>query len=290
MHRDNATAESSTLYVVATPLGNLRDITLRALDILGSVDYVAAEDTRLSARLLQHHGLKARMLAVHEHNELAATQKVLRLLADGASVALVTDAGTPAISDPGAQLVRLVREAGHAVVPVPGPSALVAALSVAGLPAGPFAFHGFLPARANARREALAALRDAPHTLVFFEAPHRIRALLDDLAACFPGLRQVVIARELTKVFETVVSLPLADAPAWLAADGNRERGEFVVALAAPGEAQARARVAALDAAGVLPALLEELPLKQAVQLAARITGEPRNALYARALTLRHAD
>lgn len=271
--------------MVATPLGNLRDITLRALDLLGSVDWIAAEDTRVSGRLLQHYGLKSRLLAVHEHNERAAAERIVELLREGASVALVSDAGTPAVSDPGALVVAAVRAAGFRVEPVPGASAVIAAMCASGLSSASFLFYGFLPARQSARREALAALHELPHALAFYEAPHRIAATLADLAECFGGERRVLIARELTKVFEEIAFMRLDETAAWLRADTNRERGEFVLVLEAP-PAPSVDR-SSLDLDHVLAALLDELPVKQAVQIAARITGEARNALYARALALK---
>ena len=276
------------LYVVATPLGNLRDVTLRALDVLGSVDVVAAEDTRVTAKLLARHGIAARLLSVHEHNERRRAAEVLALLAAGKSVALVSDAGTPAVSDPGAALVRAVADAGYAVVPVPGPSAVVAALSSAGIAAAQWLFCGFLPAAAPARRAALERLRDVPAALVFYEAPHRIAAAIGALAEALDPQREIVIARELTKRFETIHRCRLGEAPAWLAADPDRARGEFVLVIAAPrAAAEDGDDSAALDRA--LGALLAELPLAQAVRLAVKLTGAPRNRLYQRALALAKA-
>jgi 16S rRNA (cytidine1402-2'-O)-methyltransferase len=285
MHRTPAAAEIGTLYVVATPLGNLRDITLRALDILGSVDWVAAEDTRVTRRLLQHYGLAPRMLSVHEHNERAASAKVLVLLGEGASVALVSDAGTPAVSDPGAHLVALARERGFAVVPVPGPSALTAALSVAGLQPTPVLFQGFLPVRPKAARELLSQLSALPSAIVLYEAPHRIAATLSLLCETLGPERSLLVARELTKVFENVVHLKLGEAGAWLAADANRQRGEFVLVIDPPADVARNASAA--ESERVLGVLLAELPLRQAVTLAAEITGDARKALYARALELK---
>jgi len=269
--------------VVATPIGNLGDVTLRALDTLRAVDTVFAEDTRHAQRLLAHHGIAAKLVALHEHNERTAARALVRCLAGGRDVALVTDAGTPGISDPGALAVAEARAAGFAVVPIPGPSASVAALSVAGLP-GPFAFVGFLPARPSARRRALAAWRDFPHTLVFYEAPHRVLESVDDLAAVLGGSRTAVLARELTKAFESVHAGELGAARAWLEADPNRMRGEFVIVVSgAPPAADGRAR----EGERVLARLLAELPVKTAVQVAAEITGAPRNALYEKALALK---
>jgi 16S rRNA (cytidine1402-2'-O)-methyltransferase len=262
----------------------LRDVTLRALDVLKSVAALAAEDTRVARQLLERHGITARLLALHEHNEARASERVIDLLRQGQSVALVSDAGTPAISDPGALLVRRVRQSGYRVVPVPGPNAAVAALSVAGLEDGRFLFLGFAPAQPAARRRLLEGLRELPFSLVFYEAPHRVLEMLNDLAHSLGGERRVVIARELTKVFETVHECALGDAPQWLNADPNRRKGEFVLVVQG---AAAQREQDAQDAERVLKLLLPELPLKQAVKLAADITGAKRNALYARALVLR---
>ncbi len=279
------TADASTLYVVATPLGNLRDVTLRALDILASVDVIAAEDTRVTAKLLARHGVASRVLSLHEHNESRRAREIVALLADGKSVALVSDAGTPAVSDPGAKLVRVAMDAGFPVVPVPGPSAGVAALSASGVEAPRWLFCGFLPASASARRAELERLRDASDALVFYEAPHRISATLDALAAAFGAEREIVIARELTKRFESIHRCRLGDAPSWLAADPDRARGEFVLIVDAPVATLPSGPEAQHDP--VLSVLLSELPLAQAVRLAVRLTGAPRKQLYARALALR---
>ena len=280
--------------MVATPIGNLADLTLRAVHVLGLVDAVACEDTRVGGSLLAHLGLSRPLLALHQHNEQAATAQVLARLARGERVAYVSDAGTPVVSDPGAVLVAAAQAAGYRCVPVPGASSVLAALCVAGdVDASGFAFAGFLPSKAGERDSALAVLAArSAEALVLFEAPHRIEALVDAVAAMMPA-RRVTLGRELTKQFETVVTLAAADAPAWLAADANRVRGEFVVVLHAQ-----RAELVAEDAIDAssdhtLRVLLAELPLKQAVALAASITGAPRNAFYARALTLRgetHAD
>lgn len=271
------------LYVVATPLGNLGDITMRALEVLKRVDVIAAEDTRHSQRLLDACGVQTRLIALHEHNEQSAATEVIRRLGEGQSVAMISDAGTPAISDPGARAVARVREAGFRVVPVPGPSAAVAALSVAGFEQGGFLFVGFLPARSGARRAAIEALRAQTATLVIYESPHRIGESLADLAATLEPARAVVIARELTKLHEQVVRLPLGEAVAWLESDPNHARGEFVVLI----EGATAREGLDLEAERVLGLLLAELPLKTAARLAAEITGQPRNALYARALELK---
>lgn len=275
--------------MVATPIGNLADITLRALQVLRAVAVVCAEDTRTTANLLRHHGIDARLKAVHAHNEARAAREITDLLAEGRDVALVTDAGTPGISDPGAAVVAAARAAGFETVPVPGASALGAILSVSGL-RGPFAFAGFLPARAAARRAALAAWRDFPHALVIYEAPHRIAGCVADLAGVLGGARRIVIGRELTKRFESVHECALGEAAAWLEADPDRTRGEFVLVVSAPPPAAAAAEKAVpAEARRILAALLAELPVKSAVRLAAEITGAPRNALYAVALEERGA-
>jgi 16S rRNA (cytidine1402-2'-O)-methyltransferase len=273
------------LYVVATPIGNLSDITLRALSVLKQADAIGAEDTRNSATLLSHHGIATRMFAAHEHNEQQAAQKVIGLLAEGKRVALISDAGTPAVSDPGARLVRAVREAGYAVIPVPGANAAVTALSAAGLE-GPFHFAGFLPAKAVARRAALRELGLLPATVVLYEAPHRILELAADIAGGFDAARRVVLARELTKRFETIHATTAGEIVAWLEGDANRQRGEFVVLIEAAPPPEASDALSD-EALRVLGLLLEELPVKGAARLAAAITGAPRNALYARALELK---
>ena len=274
----------AALYVVGTPIGNLRDVTLRALDVLKAVDVVAAEDTRVTRHLLQHYGSDARLVSLHEHIEEQRSARVLELLRAGKSVALVSDAGTPAISDPGARLARRVREAGFPVIPIPGPSALTAAMSVAGIRAEHFLFVGFLPVQSGARLRELEALRELGAALVFYEAPHRVHQTVSDLAQVLGGERELVIARELTKLFETIHLCRLDEALAWLDADVNRSRGELVLVVeGAPASHAAQAA----EGERVLSILLRELPLKQAVQLAAEITGAKRNALYERALDLK---
>jgi 16S rRNA (cytidine1402-2'-O)-methyltransferase len=270
--------------VVATPIGNLRDITLRALDILGQADAIAAEDTRVTSVLIAHHGIRAQLLSLNEHNERRRAAEIIKMLEAGKRVALVSDAGTPAISDPGAALVRAVSDAGFAVVPVPGPSAVIAALSAAGLETSPWLFVGFLPATAAARRSALEPLAALPFALVFYEAPHRIQAALAALAATLGAAREVVIARELTKRFESIHRCLLGDAVAWIDADPDRQRGEFVLVVGAPAAAGAEADDAH-DA--TLKLLLAELPLARAVKLAVALTRAPKNRLYERALALK---
>jgi 16S rRNA (cytidine1402-2'-O)-methyltransferase len=265
---------SGTLYVVATPIGNLADSSPRSIEILRDADIVACEDTRTSRTLLAHHGIQARTVALHAHNEREAGEKLLRALREGSSVALVSDAGTPGVSDPGALLVAAAHREGLRVVPVPGPSAAIAAWSAAGFPAPGFQFVGFLPARQN----ALEAL-DVPWPLILYEAPHRVLATVTALLERFGPQRELVIARELSKKFEEVARMKLADAPAWLAAGPHRQQGEFVLVLG-PGETKHIAG----DAERVLGLLLESLPAAEAAKLAAKITGAPRKELYAAAV------
>jgi 16S rRNA (cytidine1402-2'-O)-methyltransferase len=278
---------AGALYVVATPIGNLADLSLRALHVLALADTIACEDTRHTGALLRHLGLDKPLLALHEHNESAAAARVIGLLAEGRRVAYVSDAGTPAISDPGAALVAAVRQAGLRSVPIPGASSAVAAVSVAGDAAAPgFRFVGFLPAKGGERRAAVQAVAACLDQQVLFEAPHRIEALLSVLGEHL-GRRTVTLCRELTKQFETVVTLPAGELPAWLAADPNRGRGEFVLVVHALERAAPTDDALPAEVLKVLQVLLAELPVKQAVGLAATITGAPRNALYEAALKLR---
>jgi len=267
--------------VVATPIGNLGDITLRAVETLRAADIVAAEDTRNTRALLSHLGISARLVALHEHNERRGAARVVEWLREGKRVALVTDAGTPGVSDPGAEVVAAVREAGLRVVPVPGASALTAALSASGLAFEGCVFAGFLPARGAARRGKLEALASGPWAIVLFEAPHRVAETLADLHAAL-GDRGVVIAREITKRFESIERVPLAAAAAWVQEDPDRMRGEFVLVI----EGRAPPSSAA-DPRAVLETLLAELPVKQAVALAVKLTGGKRNDLYALALEMK---
>jgi 16S rRNA (cytidine1402-2'-O)-methyltransferase len=267
--------------VVATPIGNLEDISPRALDSLANADAIAAEDTRVTARLLEHHRLRAKLIAVHEHNERQSAERIVRELAQGKNIALVTDAGTPGIADPGAFVVASARAAGFRVVPIPGPNAAVAALSASGLPDGPFTFFGFLPARSAARRKTLESLRSSPYALVFYEAPHRIAECVEDLAAVLGADRTLVLARELTKMFEEIHRCRLSDAPGWLSENPDRRRGEFVLIVEG-----ATAEDAGSDWEPVLSALLADMPLARAVKLTCQITGAKKNAVYERALSL----
>jgi 16S rRNA (cytidine1402-2'-O)-methyltransferase len=280
-------ASPGTLYVVATPVGNLRDVTLRALDVLASVDTIAAEDTRVTGVLLRHYGIATRPLSLHEHNEGARVAQFLELLGAGRSVALVSDAGTPAVSDPGAWLVRAVREAGLPVVPIPGANAAIAAISAAGLAAERFCFLGFLPTGAEARRELLASVARLPAALVVYEAPHRVRDTVARLAEALGGERTLVIAREITKKFEAITRITLSRGEEWFAADPNHARGEFVLLVDAPPDAEIAAGDPRVDARALLSALVAELPPARAARVAAAATGLPRDALYAQAVALK---
>ncbi|HEU0219820.1 MAG TPA: 16S rRNA (cytidine(1402)-2'-O)-methyltransferase [Gallionella sp.] len=287
MHSKRPQKLEPALYVVATPIGNLRDITLRALDVLAAADVVAAEDTRNTAHLLTHHGIGAnRLMAVHQHNERAAAEKIVALLRAGQSVAFASDAGTPAVSDPGALLVQAVRAAGLRVIPVPGANAAIAALSASGLGCPHFLFYGFLPNKPAARRTALQELACYPCTLVFYEAPHRIVECVANLQAVLGAEREIVFAREITKLFESIHRCALGEALGWLHSNPNNQRGEFVLLVSAAPPQQGLPA----EEIHTLGILLGELPLKQAVQLAARISGANRNELYQRALELKAAE
>ena len=273
------TAIAGTLHVVATPIGNLADSSLRSIEVLRSADVIACEDTRTTRTLLAHHGIAAKMVALHAHNERESGAKLLAALLDGSDVALVSDAGTPSISDPGALLVADAHRAGLRVIPVPGANAAVTAYSAAGFVSDRFLYAGFLPPSAKARAAALEAF-DLPFPVILYEAPHRVLATVEALLARFGPAREIVLARELSKKFEEVARMTLAAAPAWLAAGPHRQQGEFVLVLG-PG-AERRADLA--DGLRVLQILLETMPAGDAAKLASRITGLPRNALYRAAL------
>jgi 16S rRNA (cytidine1402-2'-O)-methyltransferase len=268
------------LFVVATPIGNLADASARSLEVLRGVDLIACEDTRTTRTLLARYGIETRTTALHEHNERVAAAKLLEFLRGGRSVALVSDAGTPALSDPGAHLVAEAHRAGIRVSPIPGPSAAAAALSGAGFRGERFMFAGFLPAASSARRKALEAL-EADCPVIVYEAPHRVLETVQDLLERFGAQREIVIARELTKKFEEVARMRLADAPGWLQADAQRIQGEFVIVLQ-PGPARSLAEI---DADRALQALLEVMGPSEAARVAAKITGLPRRLLYEKALS-----
>ena len=275
-------AAAGILYVVATPIGNLADMVPRAIETLQTVAIIAAEDTRHSARLLAHFDIKTPAVAYHDHSDEHRTEQLLGRLQAGESVALISDAGTPLVSDPGYRLVRSARERGIQVVPVPGACAMVAALSAAGLPSDRFTFEGFLPAKETARRTHLQTLVDDSRTLVFYEAPHRILETLQDMLVIFGAEREVVVAREITKTFETIKGGNLAEIAAWVEADSNQQRGEIV--LLVRGVSRAEAAEMSSEHERVMRVLLDELPVKQAAAIGAKITGLKKNFLYQWAL------
>lgn len=282
-HSDSSLLQSPALYVVATPIGHLADMTLRAIAVLKGVDIIAAEDTRVSRTLLDHYGIRTRLIAVHEHNERASAQGIVQLLEQGQRVALITDAGTPAVSDPGAQVVAAVRAAGFKVIPVPGASALTTALSVAGVAQGPVTFIGFLPVKGGQRREALSEYSQSRATLVCYESPHRILETLQDIVTALGEARGLVLCRELTKRFETVLEGSAAELLQRVEQDADQQRGEFVLVI------RPAAEVAddGAEATRVLGILLAELPTRQAAALAATITGARKNDLYQQALAMK---
>lgn len=270
----------AVLYVIATPIGNLGDLSARAIKLLSEVDLIAAEDTRHTGRLLSHFSIKSSLVSVHDHNEIARAELIIDYLSQGKRVALVSDAGTPLISDPGYGLVKRVREAGFNVSPVPGCCAFVAALSAAGLPSDRFMFIGFLPAKTQARVKQLSELVDQTCTLIFYESTHRILASLDDMISVYGDHREAVIAREITKTFETFKHGTLADLKAWMLTDANQQKGEFVVLVR--GAEPVDDKVDQIDArsAHVLGLLAAELPPKKAAAIAAEITGIHKKQLY----------
>ena len=275
----------NALYVVATPIGNLGDITQRALDVLSGVDMVAAEDTRHSGRLLQHFGIRTRLLSCHEHNEAQTAERIVGLLQQGQSVALISDAGTPLISDPGYVLVNAVRVAGFDVVPVPGASAMVAALSVCGLATDRFTFAGFLPAKNKQRRERLEELASLPHTWVVYESTHRIMATLTDMGLVLGGERKVVVAKELTKSFETIRQGNAPELLGWMQEDEGRQRGEFVLLVEGRPEISGSGE-SVMERDKLLRVLLGEMPVSQAAKVAAKLLDIKKSELYSRALEL----
>lgn len=274
------------LYCVATPIGNLEDMTGRAKRILAEVDKVYAEDTRVTRSLLTHFGIQNTLASLHDHNEADRVDSIRSELEQGLQLALVSDAGTPLISDPGYKLVQALGQEGYRIVPVPGASALIAALSVAGLPTDRFVFEGFLPAKPAARRKLLEGWQNEPRTLVFYESSHRIADTLADVVAAFGGERQVVVLRELTKLFETIYRGSAAELAQQIVTDTNMSRGEFVVVVAGKVQDETQGQLEAIHADKVLAILLEELPVKQAAALAARLTGLPKNQLYKQALAM----
>lgn len=283
----NQADNPATLYLVATPIGNLGDISARAIETLQSVQLIAAEDTRHSKRLLQHFGINIRLIAYHEHNEEQQTPVLIGRLLKGESIALISDAGTPLVSDPGYRLVQAALQENIKVVPIPGPCAAIVALSASGLPTDRFVFEGFPPAKSGARRNYLQTLQAEPRTLVFYVSCHRITETLDDMADIFGGERQAVLARELTKTFETIHKATLKELAEWVASDSNQQKGEIVLLVAGARELADEQQ----ELLGrLMPVLVNELPVKQAATLAAKITGLNKNDLYKQALTLKNKD
>ena len=278
-------SKAGTLYVVATPIGNLEDMTPRAIRILSEVDLIAAEDTRHSGKLLKHFGIEAKTEALHEHNERSQVPRLIEILQAGKSIAFITDAGTPLVSDPGFHLVRSARQAGLTVIPVPGACAAIAALSAAGLPSDRFVFEGFPPAKSAARRAVFEKLREEARTLIFYESPHRILESLKEMTEIFGPEREAVLARELTKQFETVRNGTLTELSEWVNRDPHQQLGEFVILI--HGVPRKEREAVDEEAERVLRILLGELPVSQAAALAAKITGLKKNRLYEYALNLK---
>jgi len=278
-------SNAGTLYVVATPIGNLEDMTPRAVRVLSEVDLIAAEDTRHSGKLLKHFGIDTKTEAIHEHNERSQVPRLIEILKAGKSIAFITDAGTPLVSDPGFHLVRSARQAGLTVIPVPGACAAIAALSAAGLPSDRFVFEGFPPPKSAARRAAYEKLCEESRTLIFYESPHRILESLKEMTEIFGPEREAVLARELTKQFETVRNGTLTELSEWVNRDPHQQLGEFVILI--HGVPRVEREAVDGEAERVLKILLDELPVSQAAALAARITGLKKNRLYEYALSLK---
>ena len=276
----------SALYVVATPIGNLGDISQRAVDVLSKVDLVAAEDTRHTQRLLVHLGIDAQLISLHEHNERGKSESLVRRIEGGESIALVSDAGTPLISDPGYFFVKTARELGVKVVPIPGASALVTALSASGLASDRFVFEGFLPAKEGAKKKKLETFLTEKRTVIFYESPHRIVSTLESMAVVFGGERRVVMARELTKTFETILSLPVNELLGVVKADHHQQKGEFVLLVEGVLEQAIDRESINFDVEKSMAVLLKELPIKKAASVVAEMTGLPKKELYSLGLTI----
>ncbi|MGD8925889.1 MAG: 16S rRNA (cytidine(1402)-2'-O)-methyltransferase [Thioalkalispiraceae bacterium] len=281
--------ENGVLYIVATPIGNLGDITQRALDVLRSVDLIAAEDTRNSQKLLNHFGIKVPMMTFHEHNEREQTDEIIVKLQSGKSIALISDAGTPLISDPGYKLVSRVHDEAIKVTPIPGPSALIAALSVAGLPTDRFCFEGFLPAKTGAREKILTNIREETRTLVFYEAPHRLLDTLTSMLSILGPERMVCLVRELTKMYETIRRDSIAAMATWVSENPEQQKGESVLILEGASDSKETDR-AEIEVDTLLRQLLEKMSLKDTAHIAANITGLKKNALYERALEIQQQE
>lgn len=277
----------AALYCVATPIGNLGDITERAVSVLRTVDVIYAEDTRVTRKLLTHLGIQKSLSSLHEHNEAARVESISAAILAGQSIALVSDAGTPLISDPGYHLVNALVSQGINVIPVPGVSAIITALSAAGLPTDRFAFEGFLSAKGSTRRKAMETLKSATHTLVFYESSHRIKDFLVDMQEIFGAQREIVIARELTKLYEHFYRGAVSDLLAQLEGDENMRKGEFVVMVAGVGKTEDESEQTALDTTRLLEILLDELPVRQAAAIAAKLTGQAKNNLYRQAMEIK---
>lgn len=288
-HSENAVADGrlGVLYVVATPIGNFADMVPRAIEVLQSVDLIAAEDTRHSMRLMQHFAITTPMQAYHDHSGTHTVNVIINKILAGQSIALISDAGTPLISDPGYRMVDAAMTAGIRIVPIPGPSAVITALSAAGMPSDRFVFEGFLPAKQQARLKQLQQLADEPRTLIFYEAPHRLLASLEDMLSVFGPEREIALARELTKTYETIRRYPLKMMIDWVAADSNQQRGECVLLVRGQSIENDEKNT---DALRVMDVLRAELPLKQAATLAAKITGVKKNSLYQYGLEQQNAD
>lgn len=280
-------AQQSCLYIVATPIGNLGDITYRAVQTLQQVDVIAAEDTRHSRYLLQHYAITTPLVSVHEHNESQRISSIINRLEKGEAVALISDAGTPLISDPGYSLMRAVQEAGFQVVPIPGACAAISGLVVSGLATDRFVFEGFLPSKGSVRRKRIAALQHEQRSIILYESPHRILNLIELLLEEFGEQREVAIARELTKTFETIHRAPLVELQQWMLADSNQQRGEFVVIIQGD---QSENQVDIVEQQRILNILLADMPLKQAVDLTVKITGAKRKPIYQLALDLKNQE
>jgi 16S rRNA (cytidine1402-2'-O)-methyltransferase len=288
--QENHPDQKGALYIVATPIGNLADISHRAVDILSSVDRICAEDTRNTRKLLTHLGIKKPLVALHDHNERQKIDSVTKWLSEGENIALVSDAGTPLISDPGYHLVKALREMEFKIIPIPGACAIITALSAAGLATNKFCFEGFLPAKETGRKQALLANNDSPYTQVYYESSHRITHSIATMRAVFGGEKKVVLARELTKLYEQFFHGSLDELYDWILADRMHQKGEFVIILAAADMDKKDNDNFDSSVKQTLSVLMEELPLKQAAKIAAKLTGKSKNALYKEGLQIQASN